>query len=292
MLKITVLPEWGNQTLTELFRDTFHLGKKARHELRMSPELTLDGSDKPNWEGKLSAGQILTVPLQKENAAKIESGPLEVSYEDDFILVLNKPAGVKTHPNSPNETGTLANFAAAYLMHDPTSSPFAVHRLDQETSGLVLFAKNPLSLAAFSWQLEARNIHRTYLALVSGKTPETLTIQEPIGTDRHHPNKMRISASGKNAITHLERLETYPNDTSLVRLKLETGRTHQIRVHLKSIGHPIIGDHLYGGAKLAKRTLLHAEELEFFHPFLNQMLVVKKEPPTDFTIKKEPPNEA
>ncbi|MEN2666072.1 RluA family pseudouridine synthase [Listeria aquatica] len=284
MLKIEILPEWESQTLTELFRDTFHLGKKSRHELRMSQDFTLDGSNKPNWESELSAGQILTVPLQKENAAKIESGSLDISYEDDFILVLNKPAGVKTHPNSPDETGTLANFAAAYLKHDPTSSPFAVHRLDQETSGLVLFAKNPLSLAAFSWQLENRNIHRIYLALVSGKTPETLTIKERIGTDRHHPNKMCISPTGKNAITHMEWLETYPNATSLVRLKLETGRTHQIRVHLASIHHPIIGDKLYGGAKLAKRTLLHAEQLEFFHPFLNQTLSVKARPPKDFII--------
>ncbi|EUJ33618.1 ribosomal large subunit pseudouridine synthase D [Listeria floridensis FSL S10-1187] len=285
MLTIEILPAWQHLTLTELFRDTFHLGKKRRHELKMSEELTLDGKSQPNWDEKLSAGMRLEVPFQDENIALAEKGPLDIVYEDAFILVLNKSAGVKTHPNKPNETGTLANSAAFYLKNDPNSSPYAVHRLDQETSGLVLFAKNPLSLAAFSWLLENRDIHRRYVALAGGRIKQPLTINKPIGTDRHHPNKQRVSEGGKSAITHVTPLKWHQNEnTSLVELTLETGRTHQIRVHLSSIGHPIVGDRLYGGISRAKRTLLHAKELELFHPFFDKKMHFHVEPPKDFRL--------
>ena len=150
-----------------------------------------------------------------------------------------------------------------------------VHRLDRDTTGAILFAKHALAGSILDKTLEERSIKRTYFALVHGQLKRKKgTIQEPIGRDRHHPTKRRVSASGQPAITHYELLEyNSKQNLSLIQCQLDTGRTHQIRVHLSSIGHPIVGDKLYGGKPLFERQALHAGKLVIPHPFTSAIRI-------------------
>ena len=198
------------------------------------------------------------------------SMPLSILYEDEDILVINKPADMPVHPSIGNYTNTLANGVAAYLDAKDEHSPFrCINRLDRDTSGALILAKNAFSAAVLSTQMRNRQIRRTYLAVVEGITPPNGTIFAPISrvddsVIERHVDFLR----GEPAVTHYERLEV-KNEHSLLEIHLETGRTHQIRVHMASIGHPLAGDAVYG-PKNCIRSLngqcLHAKELGFVHP--------------------------
>lgn len=209
--------------------------------------------------------------------------PLDVLYEDDYCLVVNKPAGMRVHPTAPGERGTLAHAVASYYECSGQRCRVRhIHRLDEHTSGPVLYAKNELAHLRLDEAMRVKAIERIYVAFASGKvTPRSGIIREPIGKDRHHPNRRRVSPTGDAAVTRFEVIEQYVS-ASLVRLRLETGRTHQIRVHMSHRGHPLLGDALYGGStKLMDRQALHGEELYFPHPFSGETIRVRAPWPQD-----------
>ncbi|WP_120463252.1 RluA family pseudouridine synthase [Paenibacillus aceti] len=230
-------------------------------------------------EGIKLAGDRLRLrlfPPRELSFAPVGKPPV-ILYEDDFCLVVHKPAGVKIHPDGESSEPTLANrVSAIYAERGEKVAPMHIHRLDEYTSGPVLYAKNAYAQLKLDAAMSRKEITRVYVALVEGiVSPKLTVIDEPIGRDRHHNQRRRVSPSGKRAITHVELLETM-NQASLVRLTLETGRTHQIRVHLSFAGHPLVGDALYGGStKLLPYQALHGESLTFSHPLTGERICVE-----------------
>jgi len=235
-------------------------------------EVTLDGRSALPRE-IVHGGERIDVrprPDPLELAHRPQKIPLDIVFEDEGLIVINKPAGLVVHPGSGNWSGTLLN---ALLQHAPQLSglPRAgiVHRLDKETSGLIVVAKTLKAHAGLVRQLQARSVTREYLAVVHGDVARAGMVEAPIGRHPVHRIRMAVVARGKPAITHYTVLERY-GAASLLLCRLETGRTHQIRVHLSSIGHPLVGDSVYGKryATLAafKRQALHAEKLALMHP--------------------------
>lgn len=210
-----------------------------------------------------------------------------VVYEDEDILVLNKPAGIPVHPSMGHHEKTLANYCAYYYQNyakDMGAFVFrCVNRLDKDTSGLVLIAKNMLSSARLSTAQLSHGIHRTYLALCTGKVPDSGVINLPIARKAASVIERCVDyKKGESAITHYETLE-YIEDFSLVKIQLETGRTHQIRVHMKAIGHPLPGDFLYNpDMRYIKRQALHSFRLEFAHPITGEQMQFQEKAPDDF----------
>ena len=211
------------------------------------------------------------------------SMPLSILYEDEDILVINKPADMPVHPSIGNYTNTLANGVAAYLDAKDEHSPFrCINRLDRDTSGTLILAKNAFSAAVLSTQMRNRQIRRTYLAVVEGITPPNGTISAPISrvddsVIERHVDFLR----GEPAVTHYERLEV-KNEHSLLEIHLETGRTHQIRVHMGYIGHPLPADYLYHPVyDCFKRQPLHSLQLEFRHPVTDKSMCLLAPVPED-----------
>ena len=210
-----------------------------------------------------------------------ENIPLDIYYEDDDVLVVNKPSGMVVHPAPGNYSGTLVN-ALMYHCNNNLSSvngkirPGIVHRIDADTSGLLLVAKNDFAHNFIADKLSRKEIYRKYIALVQGVIEEdTATIDAPIGRDKNNRKKMCVTAdNSKNAITHIRVLERYQTST-LIECVLETGRTHQIRVHLAYINHPVVNDPVYGYNKLDDKDfgqMLHAETIGFEHPRTHKYL--------------------
>ena len=236
---------------------------------------------------KVWGGDVLSVAPSahpSEVEAEPEAIPLDVVHEDDAILVINKPAGLVVHPGSGNWTGTLMN---ALLHHAPQlrQVPRAgiVHRLDKDTSGLMVVAKTIEAQTDLVRQLQARSVSRIYLAIVEGHAEESGSVDAPIGRHPRERIKMAVVDSGKPAVTHFRVLERLPHHT-LVECKLETGRTHQIRVHMQSIGHPLVGDPVYGAReqrKLFHRQALHATRLALLHPVSGELMAWEAPMPAD-----------
>ncbi len=204
---------------------------------------------------------ILPIPL-----------PLPVVYEDEDILVIDKPNNMPVHPSMKNYDNTLANAAMYYFRSQGISFTFrCVNRLDRDTTGLTILAKHMLSSAILARQMKERKIRRTYLAAVSGKTPDSGTIDAPIARKYGSAIEREVNfVSGERAVTNFKRL-AYCNGLSLLALTLETGRTHQIRVHMKHLGYPLIGDFLYyPDFSKIKRQALHSYRLDFLHPITGE----------------------
>ncbi|GMA48314.1 RluA family pseudouridine synthase [Tetragenococcus muriaticus] len=267
-------------TLRELLENDWLIPRKVRHFLRIRRNVWRNHQP-IKFHEFVYANDLITLRIEESDYTyqKVNSGlkeNLHILYEDEHLIVLNKPAGVKTHPNQPTETGTLLNDLTAYLS-DQGTQPYVVHRLDKETSGIILFAKNPLVLPILGRLLEKKKIHRRYQATVWGKLSSDCTINKKIGRDRHDRRKRIIDPKGgKPATTQINVYQMHKN-TSEIYCTLTTGRTHQIRVHLASIGHPVIGDPLYQNKK-APRLALHAYEMELFHPFTQEKLTITAEP--------------
>ncbi len=266
--------------LRDLLEREWLVPRKVRHFLRTRKNVTVNQQPAMFHQEVRGGDQITLIiedsdysyqPIQLGQADKVD-----VLFEDEHLLVLNKPAGAKTHPNQPLEADTLLNDAAAYLA-PKQQQPYVVHRLDKETSGVVLFAKNPLVLPILGRMLENKQVFRRYQATVWGKLTQDQTIAKKIGRDRHDRRKRIIDPrNGQSAVTHVTIAHTQQKTTD-VYCVLDTGRTHQIRVHLASIGHPVVGDPLYQN-KPAPRLLLHGYELHLEHPFTKEQLVIIAQP--------------
>ena len=236
---------------------------------------------------KVSTGDQIIIDLfeTEESDVMPEYGELEVLFEDEHLLVVQKPAGRPTHPNEKGQTGTLANLVAFHFQANGEEKRVRhIHRLDQDTSGTVIFAKHRLAHAVLDQMLSKKAIKRTYLAIAQGLFKKKKgTIQAPIGRDKHHAVRRRVSPSGQSAKTHYEVFQLNKRlQMTAVKLQLETGRTHQIRVHLSSLGHPLAGDTLYGGKRdLINRCALHAKQVDMNHPFTGEKLTIEAPLPPD-----------
>lgn len=228
---------------------------------------------------KLSQGETLSVCIQEEeNSEHIVPTPmpLHIEYEDEHIIILNKDAGIPIHPSQGNFSNTLANGIASYFQEKGETFVFrAINRLDRDTTGLLIIAKNSLSACILSDMVKKREIHRRYLAIVSKKLPSQGRIDAPIARVNGSTIERGVDfIHGETAITHYKRLYYDPvTDHSLAGIRLETGRTHQIRVHFKSIGHPLPGDFLYNpDYRYTNRQTLHSYGLDFLHPISKEPL--------------------
>ena len=226
----------------------------------------------------------------KEIGLKAQEIPIDILYEDDDIIVVNKPKGMVVHPANGNPDGTLVNAVMA-ICKDSLSGiggeirPGIVHRLDKDTSGVIIVAKNDKSHIALSEQIKNHEVEKTYIALVKGFVKENeATINMPIGRSTKDRKKMAVNKNGKNAITHFQVIERFKNYT-LLEVKIETGRTHQIRVHLSEIGYPIVGDTTYSNGKNEwgiEGQCLHAKSLKFKHPITGEEMFIEAPLPEYF----------
>lgn len=242
---------------------------------------------------KVSVGDALTVhlrPTQQTQAFKADPMALDVVFEDEHLMVINKPAGLVVHPAAGHWSGTLLNALLAWhqgAQHLPRAG--IVHRLDKDTSGLMMVAKSRNAMDALVQAIAARDVQREYVALAQGlwRAPLTLTVDQAIGRDSRNRLRMAVvtaeGSSAKPAQTTITRLGGTAQIT-LVKCKLHTGRTHQIRVHMAWLGHPLVADTVYGGRAAwgMQRQALHARELRLRHPVLDQDLAFVAEPPVDF----------
>lgn len=232
---------------------------------------------------------------------------MDIIYQDSYILAVNKPAGIIIHSDGTSHAGERAGMCAAETLTDLTrvylenngcvqqaQDVQVLHRLDKDTTGIVLFSLDKETQPLFDELIRSRNVHKTYLAVVKGEFPEgEQDIMLPIGRDRHDARRMRVSKTGKAALTHVRRLEVQhrgQSTRSLMLAELGTGRKHQIRVHFSALGFPIVGDGLYGRTSSTRTAaftqvplMLHAYELSFVHPVTGESLVLKTEWPARFT---------
>ena len=254
--------------------------------------IKVNGKDtKHSYKLKLNDEIEITIPQAKEIDLKAQDIPLNVIYEDNDIIVINKPKGMVVHPANGNPDGTLVN-AVMNLCEDSLSGiggeirPGIVHRLDKDTSGAIIVAKNDKAHIALSEQLKNHEVKKTYIALVRGIIKENeATINMPIARSKKDRKKMDVDKDGKEAITHFKVLGRYKNKYTLLQINLETGRTHQIRVHLSHIGYPIIGDEVYSNGKNewnVSGQCLHAWKLEFKHPITGKEISLEAEIPEYF----------
>ena len=241
---------------------------------------------------KLKSGEAVEVtlaPRASDQPYRAEAIELSIVHEDRDVLVVDKPAGLVVHPGSGNWEGTMLN---ALLHHVPALQELPragiVHRLDKDTSGLLVVAKNERAQLDLVRQLQAHSVKRIYLALVRGHVRAPGKVEAPIGRHPVHRTRMAVVPGGKEAVTHYRVREVLPAHT-LLECELETGRTHQIRVHMASIGHPIEGDPVYAGRVkgLLDRQALHAWKLAFRHPREDKALRFEAKPPGDFTALLE-----
>ncbi|EMF0161036.1 RluA family pseudouridine synthase [Enterococcus hirae] len=293
-LNATIQTETGriDKVLTGLFNDY------SRSQIQLwlkDGAVSVNGQVvKANYKVKKNDEIVIAVPEPETLSIEEEDIPLEIVYEDEAVAVVNKPQGMVVHPSAGHPNGTMVN-ALMYHVKDLSSingviRPGIVHRIDKDTSGLLMVAKNDLAHESLAKQLKDKTSLRKYVALVHGVIPhEKGTINAPIGRSKVNRKMQAVREDGKPAVTHFNVLERF-NDFTLVELTLETGRTHQIRVHMKYIGYPLAGDPVYGPSKTLKGNgqFLHAKLLGFTHPITGQKMVFEAPLPTIFekTLEK------
>jgi 23S rRNA pseudouridine1911/1915/1917 synthase len=294
---IIVKPGSSRERIDIFLSREIGLSRSQTDKLIRTGQIKLNnGSAKPSYKIKVNDRIVVNIPPAKELSAKPEDIPLDIVFEDKDIIVINKPPGIVVHPAAGNPGGTLVN---ALLHHCKDMSgiggfvrPGVVHRLDKDTSGLMVFAKNDAAHLNISAQIKNREVRKTYVALVHGEIKDDSgLIDAPIGRHPVHRKKMAVitapSMKKREALTYYKVLKRFSGEQgkfTLVELDLKTGRTHQIRVHLSHLGHPVVGDRTYSKKKdmtEAGRQLLHATRLSFLHPATGKYLEFKSEIPGD-----------
>lgn len=285
--KYIVADKYGDMSVEDYLKSVMKVASRTRQRLFRSKNVFVNGRP-VHTKQRVKGGDMVAIRIFADDSYGVvpQIGPVEVLYEDDAVIVLNKPANMLVHPTGQTERFTLANYLAGYFQAKGrviTIRP--LHRLDRDTTGCVLFAKKPEYQTKLEAQLKCGTIHRIYRAIVMGTGIEQKfsdgCINQNIDKVPGQPNRRRVDAKGKPAITHFKLAKNIgPN--SLLELWLETGRTHQIRVHMAYAGYPVLGDKMYGTtSRLIERQALHASEIHFQHPVTGQMLEVTAPLPED-----------
>ena len=285
--------EENNRIDSYLAKKKNGISRVAVQRLMEEEKILVNGRKiKPSY--KIQKNDEITVEeeVPKEIELKAQDIPIEIIYEDKDIIVVNKPKGMVVHPANGNPDGTLVNAIMAICKNSLSGiggeiRPGIVHRIDKDTSGILIVAKNDKAHINLSEQIKNHKVEKTYLAIVRGMVKENeATINMPIGRSTRDRKKMAVTKNGKEAITHFKVIERFPKyNCTLLEVKIETGRTHQIRVHLSQIGYPIIGDTVYSNGKNEwgiQGQCLHAKSLKFRHPITGKEMFLEAELPSYF----------
>lgn len=262
----------------------------AQKLIARSNVLVNGNMQKESYKVKQGDEVLVKIEEPKETSIKAEDIELDIVYEDNDLLVINKAKGMVVHPGNGNQDGTLVNAVLSHCKESLSGiggevRPGIVHRLDKDTSGLIIVAKNDNAHVNISEQIKNHSVTKIYTALVKGNIAENeATIDMPIGRSNNDRKKMAVKKDGKEAVSHIKVIKRYGNYT-LIRVKIDTGRTHQIRVHMAQIGHPVIGDEVYSNGKNefgVKGQMLHSTILEFVHPITAEKMHLEAQLPDYF----------
>ena len=274
--------------LDEYVKNKFDVSRSKAQKLN-ADNLVLVNKEHKNNSYIVEENDIVELIKNKEyipSKFKSENIPLDIVYEDKDLVIINKPSGMVVHPASGNYENTLVNaLIYRYNLDDTNVRSGIAHRIDKDTSGLVIVAKNDKTLELLTDMFKNKEIKKTYVAIVDGViNNKSGTINAPITRDVKDRKKMMVGKDGKNSITHFYVIKTFKNNT-YISLNLETGRTHQIRVHMAYIGHPVTNDKVYGKENTSFGQYLHASKLEFIHPITKKEMIVEAPLPEEFMEK-------
>ncbi len=283
-VELVVPEDAGGARLDRFLAENAEIGSRAAAaRLIDTGAVRVDGQVRPRAH-RVAAGAVVELTIPEPQTAPLPAEDVAIVYSDDRLLVVMKPAGLLVHAVPGYSGPTLAAALVGKAAGGPPGRAGIVHRLDRDTSGVLLVARDEETLRRLQAQLRRRRIRRAYTALVRGRPPSRAgRIEAPIGRDRRDPTRQSLDTERpRDAVTHFELVEAL-RDRSLLRVTLETGRTHQIRVHLAAIGHPVVGDRVYGhGPELdLERQFLHAAELAFMHPMTGEPIEVSAPLPPD-----------
>jgi 23S rRNA pseudouridine1911/1915/1917 synthase len=289
-LQRSVPEDAAGERLDRFLASLPEVGSRAAAARLLADEaVRVDGAARPK-SYRLAGGETIELELPEAAALEPEEAPLRIAYEDEHLLVVDKPAGIVVHPSAGQRQGTLVHGLLERLAGGPAERPGIVHRLDRDTSGLLVAARSPEAHRRLENLVRRRALERSYLALVRGHPRSWRgTIEAPVGRDRSDPRRHSLDTdTPRAAVTHFEVLELLP-EHALLAVRLETGRTHQIRVHLEAIGLPVAGDPVYGtrGDLRLERQFLHAARLAFPHPITGERIDVESPLPPDLATALE-----
>lgn len=280
-IKVTVTKEYDGTKAGRFLRTFCHISARTLSVLKRTENgITANGRLLRTID-TVREGDIVEICLPCESTSIVPvKGELDVIFEDEFLLVINKPYNMPVHPVKSHQTDTLSNIIAYRSMKTGSDFVFrAVNRLDRDTTGLVIVAKDRHTASL----MQNAEIKKHYLAICHGKTDVSGTVNEPISLADNSKIVRTVSQNGKSAVTHYKAITYYNKFATLVDLVLETGRTHQIRCHMSHIGHPLFGDDLYGGSlNLISRQALHCCKVQFTHPFTRELINLEAPLPADF----------
>ncbi len=285
-LEYKVTEEHDNQKVSQILKSQLKFSRGEMRRLKRCAGVLVNGQT-VRLNALVKAGDLILINLQEDDNQPVipQELPLDILFEDEHILVLNKPSNMLVHPLSYHVLDTLANGVIYHLQQQGQNSKFrAVSRLDKDTSGVILIAKNSYSCYQLAEQMNKGFCRREYLAVVHNSIDSDAgTINLPIGRPNDGSLIFGVTPQGKAAITHFTVIQRFATG-SLVKIRLETGRTHQIRVHMSHLGHPVMGDDLYGGSlELIKRQALHSWYLAFYHPVSKETMQLQAPLPEDMT---------
>ena len=292
MIEKRIIADVNNERLDSyISKSNLDLSRSMVQKLIKENRVFVNGkNEKESY--KIKVNDNITIQIEEPKSSKLEAQdiPLNIIYEDNDIIVINKPKGMVVHPGNGNPDNTLVNAVLAHCKGSLSGiggeiRPGIVHRIDKDTSGLIIVAKNDKSHINLSEQIKNHEVTKIYTALVKGNISEDeATIDMPIGRDKKDRKKMSVTRDGKEAVSHIKVVKRYGNYT-LIRVKIDTGRTHQIRVHMAKIGHPVVGDEVYSSGKNefgVKGQMLHSTILKFKHPISGKEIMLEAPLPQYF----------